>query len=433
MKERKRSLTPANLLLLLLALSTLSLIVSTYVTHGNNLELVYFQDYDSDRTLENIGMDLYNSMQFAEKDDYQTTSAVYPPLNYVFYGLLARSVPAIAEEHPTVDARQGSLLVTQEAIMTFLFVSMFCALLLLWVLQYLSKTVGWKMVLLSILVLTCGPILYVLERGNGVIFSAGLIGCFLLWYPNKNWALRELALICLAIGAVIKIYPVVFGLLLLREKRWGQAARSILYGIIFFLLPFAFTGGLASLNVYIASCLSDAVSQLGAYNLTGGGARIDLDNILQVIIRAFSLRGAVAARKLILVCLVVMFFFSRSKWRSVLIAAALTVLSPFFSFYYTACFYLLPMSLFLLEEEHRFTDYWYAIAFAAVLCVLPYGSADLISSEITKALPINLTLVVCNSGQLLLLLLLFLDFIRDIRVFLSTRRKKEQKIAVSAG
>ena len=91
------------------------------------------------------------------------------------------------------------------------------------------------------------------------------------------------------------------------------------------------------------------------------------------------------------------------------------------------------MSLFLAEEEHRFMDYFYAIAFAAVLCVLPYGSVDFISSEITKALPISLTLVACNCGQLLLLLLLFIDFIRDIRAFLLTRLKKEQKIAVLAG
>lgn len=427
MNERKSFFTPAIFLLLLLILSTFSLIVSTYVTHGNNLELVYFQAYDSDRTLEDIGMDLYNSMIYAENVDYQESSAVYPPLNYVFYGLLARSVPAIEGQHIDADPQPGSLLKTQEAIMTFLFVSIGCVILLLTVLQHLSKSSGWKLVLLTIVVLTCGPVLFVLERGNGAIFSVGLVGCFLLWYKNDNWMMRELALICLAIGAVIKIYPVLFGLLLLREKRWGQSLRCILYGLLLFLLPYAFVGGWAALQAYITNCLNDAVGLLGAYRMTGGGTRIDLENITQLIVHIFALKGGATARKLILIVLVAMPFVARSNWRSVLAVASLCVLSPSFSFYYAACFYLLPMSLFLLETEHRGIDYLYAIAFAAILCVLPYGSASFIPAAMTKALPITLTLVVCNCGQLLLILLTLIDFCFDVRWRIRNRSIKKQQ------
>lgn len=430
MAEKKKTFTPANLLILLLLLSVLSLALSTYVTHGNNLETVYYQERGSDYPLENIGMDLYNSMLFAEKENYQTSPAVYSPLNFLIYGFIAKSVPAIQTQTGKDLNGLGSFLNTQESIMTFTYVSIICVMLLIWSLLRLSQRSGWRALLLIVLVLACGPMIFVLERGNGLILSASLIGCFLIWYHDKSPVLREFALICLATSAVLKIYPVVFGLLLLQEKRWGESLRCALYGIFLFFVPFAFFGGFTAIRAYFDTSISSAFTLLGDYNVTGGGTRIDLENMTQMVFRTLHIIGAGTTRLIILTTIVAMPFFTRSNWRRVSAVAALCVLGPSFNNYYAACFYLLPLSLFLLEEDHRVIDYFYSVAFALILCVLPYGTADIISAEVTMAQPMNLTIFACNCGQAVLLLLLLIDFIADVRT--AVQKHTRQRLAKTA-
>lgn len=421
MPKARFRFTPVTLVICLMVLSVLSLACSTFATHGTNLEAFYLQEDSPYKKLENMGMDLYNSMLYAEKETYQTRSAIYPPLNYLFYGVLARSIPAIEEQTSKNINQLGSYLNTQEAIMTFLCVSILNILLLLWAFRRLSRVSGWLAGLLSLAVLFCGPVLFALERGNSALFTVGLIGCFLLWYRDDKRFLREFALVCLAVGAVMKIYPVVFGLLLVREKRWGESLRCVLYGVVLFFLPFAAMGGWASIRAYFATCFGDAMTLLGDFRIAGGGTRVDLANLVDMVFRSLHLIGAGTIRKVILVVMAAMIFLSRSNWRAVLAVTALCVAGPSFNYYYSVCYYLLPLSLFLLEKEHRGIDYAYALAFATILCVLPYGTADCIGSNITQARPMNLTVFVCNCGQALMLGLLLADACADVRYRMKKR------------
>lgn len=401
--------TPSAFLLLLMAASMLSLAVSVFATHGENLTLVYYQEQGIESPMENIGMDMYNSMLYAQNETYLTTSAIYPPLNYVFYALLAHSVPQIANQTGELMDQPGSLLTSQAAIMTFVILSVLGVLMLTWAVRRLGGMSGWKGALLTVSVLFAGPVLYVLERGNSVLFVIGFVGVFLLWYRSERRALRELALICLAIAAALKIYPAVFGCLLLREKRWADSVRAVLYGIVLFFVPFAFMGGWAGIHAYFTTCLSDAMDLLGGYGYTGGGSRVDLLNIMQVAIRLLHVIGGTTISRAAIAMLIFVPFLSRSHWRAVLAATALCVLAPSFNQYYAACFYLLPIGVFLGESEGRATDYFYALALALTVCVLPYGTEEFIPAALTKARAINLTVVACNMGQICLLALLLLE------------------------
>ena len=63
------------------------------------------------------------------------------------------------------------------------------------------------------------PMIFLLERGNILILVISLLFVFLYGYDSEKASTRHLAYICLAIAVSIKLYPVVFGLLLLRKKK----------------------------------------------------------------------------------------------------------------------------------------------------------------------------------------------------------------------
>ena len=95
------------------------------------------------------------------------------------------------------------------------------------------------------------PFLFAFERGNIILVSFILLLVFMCFKDSENKVLREIALIGLAASAAIKIYPAIFGLILVKEKRWLDIFRVITYGLILFVLPFLFFGGYSSLILYL--------------------------------------------------------------------------------------------------------------------------------------------------------------------------------------
>lgn len=93
----------------------------------------------------------------------------------------------------------------------------------------------------------CGAI----ERGNISLLTAILVLAALYLKDSDNRFLRELAMILIAMAAEIKVYPAIVGLVYIKEKRYKEAVRLVIYGLLFFLVPFAFTGGIAGFIQYI--------------------------------------------------------------------------------------------------------------------------------------------------------------------------------------
>ncbi|MDE7306535.1 MAG: DUF2029 domain-containing protein [Clostridia bacterium] len=95
-----------------------------------------------------------------------------------------------------------------------------------------------------IVFLISGPALAMLIRGNLLLPSLILTMVFLCWYDSKNKVAAEFALIALAVAGVLKIYPLVFGVFLLKDKKWFEIIRTALYFALFYILPcFCFDGG----------------------------------------------------------------------------------------------------------------------------------------------------------------------------------------------
>ncbi|MCR4658220.1 MAG: glycosyltransferase 87 family protein, partial [Lachnospiraceae bacterium] len=106
--------------------------------------------------------------------------------------------------------------------------------------------------LLTILLLFSVPIgASAVERANSALIVLVLLIYAMAFRDSDHKALRELSLILIAICANLKLYPAIFGLLYIKEKRWKEALRLILYGVLLFIIPFFFMEGIKSIKEFL--------------------------------------------------------------------------------------------------------------------------------------------------------------------------------------
>ena len=85
--------------------------------------------------------------------------------------------------------------------------------------------------------------LYLLERGNIILISTLFTGIYIFTYDSKSKLAREIGLFSLAFAFSIKLYPAALGWMLLADKRYKEALRCVIYGILLLIIPSFFFGG----------------------------------------------------------------------------------------------------------------------------------------------------------------------------------------------
>lgn len=209
----------------------------------------------------NIFADFYNPIYYSHnKNPYLFSlnlppdpERAYPPLAYLISYLFSRFTDF--ENISALVAWQTPILM----IVSILFFSLIS--LLFFILLYENLNIRKNEKIFVIFILFCSSIfLFSLERGNLVILSSLLTSFYLFNYSNFNKYIKELSFISLALAAGLKIFPAVFGLILIFEKRYKEAFRLIFYGLIVFLIPFLFfEGGLRNINLLIANTVASTI------------------------------------------------------------------------------------------------------------------------------------------------------------------------------
>ena len=77
--------------------------------------------------------------------------------------------------------------------------------------------------------------LFAFERANSIIVAFIGMLFFLALKESKNRVLKEIGIISLAVASAIKIYPVVLFVLLLKEKKYKELLRGVVYCLLFVL------------------------------------------------------------------------------------------------------------------------------------------------------------------------------------------------------
>ena len=289
--------------------------------------------------------------------------------------------------------------------------------------------------ILIIGIMFSSPFLYQYERANIIFIALMLLITYLLLKDSDNKVAREISLICLALAACIKIYPAVFGLLLLKEKRWKESIRVVIYGILLFFVPFAFMGGFDKIpNFLEAIFLSPDNSDPHLY---GYGNKLNFTNTIMAVHTFFVNRGEIspadAQNKAHYISLfltlfsALMAYFSKEKWKTYALLTGIMVGFPAFSFMYCSVFICIPLVTLIMQkrEKIRKMDIVYVIIFLMIFGIHIYKTPKLFYMKDVRW-PMTVTVLIQGLGVFFLTAVVATDvFVTTVKpLYLKHKQKK---------
>lgn len=331
---------------------------------------------------DDLFMDFFNHVGYVSHENGVYASSVhacFPAFAYLFYAAVALLLPAGSAVMHAPHLMSPLLYVAY-----FVYTALALALLFALISKYLKDYSPATRLGVTLLLLFSNVFIDMIERGNSVLLVAIFLLAAMLLREREGRVPRELALILIAAAAGFKVYPALFGLLYLYEKRYAEAVRLVVYGVLFFLLPFAFFGGvdgfLAFLSnqsavqgeIYISLSSIKAAVQCIAVQATGDPLALSwLANGLPILFLALNAAA----------------FFDRTltSWERSFILVAVMAFFPAWSGEYTTVFFLLPFLLLLRECAAGLgggARMWWRVAalvvfgfsFSFVALVLPNGA-----------------------------------------------------------
>lgn len=282
-------------------------------------------------------MDYFNSLNNAKYDPYVDMNSNYPALACLIYKCLYTIIPTEMREGNGFALRN-----LQMAMIPFILYNAITVWFVSLVIRTKSTVSDMNKNILVLLLLINAPFVFTIERGNLILLSFALTLFFALFYDSDNKYIKELSFIALAIAAAIKIYPAIFGLLLVKRKKIKEALRLALYGIFAFVVPFFYYDGIKSLQIMIGALgyTSNLADEIGY------GINVSLFNICKTLGAIFNSNiadGAISVLYVLVIgILVISFFVLDSRWKENLCLVMLLVLLPKTNYYYVMIFLLIP-------------------------------------------------------------------------------------------
>lgn len=361
-------------------------------------------------------MDFFNVLKYISTNDpYHYTlfasisEKAYPPFAYLI--LYPFSTVTNSMNLNPADVRNS-----QFGIMS---VSIFlgtCILLMCFLFFHYKVGSGLTKAATALALLSSGIFFFSLERGNTIFLAVVCLGAFLFWYKSENRIIRELSYIALACAAGLKVYPVLFGILLLKDKQWSAAVRTIVYGGLVFFLPFLFfTGGFSNISQLLTNVQlnSDAyiflspLARFGwpAYYLTTGSSLSEL-------------HSWITFGNILMVLSVILCFGFRSQWKTIALLTCALIASPVNSAYYNGLYIFIPIIFFLNEKKHTIYDWITVMLFIVILNPYQFVIDGIV-----------MTVIFANKALLLLYIYLLIEamILSGVRLYSYFSRKHHWK------
>lgn len=329
-----------------MSLGLLISVIMAVITRG---DVWWEQIFQHDKT--DVFMDFFHSMTDSAHENPYSYGVLYPPITYVFYRFMSLFIP---ENVVKVGGR--ILRENYASLMVFFFYTVFTVLAFVEIIRGLYKDKKTQALLIVLLIMS-GPFLFMAERGNSVIVAFIFAGIFFLWKDSDNKIKKEIALIALGFSFGIKIYPAVFGLILLKDKKYKEAVRCILYALIIFFVPFILFDGIESIGQFFGGIThnmdKEGSVQAGiGYKISFQSTYIALSAIFLRIQNTEAFMGLTSwfghvTAGLTLLCAVL----SKKRWQTVALLCCFMLGWPGFSYQYMLIFMAIPLTMFLQEEK----------------------------------------------------------------------------------
>ncbi len=315
-------------------------------------------------------MDFINPMSsvlnnnYAQEGHYTNFGSTYPPIARALLWMVGKIIPSnMTGNVSQIKASYGVPIV--------FFVMALSLVALIFVFRYLSKN---KSMLLAIFAAFSAPMIYMVERGNVIIIALLGSALFVAGYRSKNPIIRHLSYMALAVATAIKIYPVVLGVLVLKEKKWKDTLVCVFYGFAFCILPFFFIGGIPEILLYVRN----VTTSFGKNAVNINNWLLNYTNVLSgwgdSLFGNADIGRTIAEYTLYPITVLLAFcaFVTKEHWKAVLAVCMIVVLYPGYSSYYCAAFFAIPLMCFLGSEHNRKIDYVYAGGFLLLLAPLQF-------------------------------------------------------------
>ena len=296
-----------------------------------------------------------------EESPYILEGASYPPLAIAIlypFALICKGVFAkYAGQTLTVNELTSKLVMTAEFWVALLLFFFICALLIIVLISKRYDIHGMTLFKLSVIITTSAPFGFALMRGNSIFIALIFTMLFLFLKDSKNIALREFSYICLAIAGCLKIYPLFFGVFLLKDKKIFASIRVALYFFAIFFASFFFferdVSDISEFTENLGGFMSNEVRLLGTNNLSITALLFKAFNVFAPGITAddpaFSIINLVI---LVLVFLLscIASIITKNDFARLVICSSIVLLIPSISYFYVLAFTALPFLEFVLNK-----------------------------------------------------------------------------------
>ena len=346
--------------------------VAFLITKGSSLDDML----DGDRTA--YFMDYFNSIYYSLHDPYFEYDVIYPALTTAGYYAIGAVLEAIhgpfVGSFPFVVIRESA-----SGMLSYLLITAVALFVLYKALNKNKEESRKETAIFFILSLLSFPMLFSIDRGNSVLIAVIFSLLFFVGYNSDNKKIRYLSYVFLGIAAGIKIFPFLFGLLVVRrsiESRKSEDLKELmicaLIGAAVFLSPFALFEG------SFMAILDNAFGYSRGLYPVGLG---DISSLIQTtaIIIGYenysTLAGAGTAVSLIFmlsVAIYVLFYKNAEKWELICLLSAAQILFSGVAYPYVLLYMLIPAWYFISSRPvMNLKNAIYAILLAAVLMPFP--------------------------------------------------------------
>lgn len=348
------------LIFLLLAVSVVVFLaqwLTSFLTSGYIFEIGFFQ-----RTRDIVFSDFFhvNDMVFYNSPYFGDTSS-YPPLVLLF----AKIFSHMADYS---DGYENMLEQPAAVVSVCLFYGIVItasAALLIYVLKK-KKLNKIASIIVVIAFFLCAPMIFEIERGNYIIYAMLFSLAFFVFFDHEKAVVRELSYISLAIAVGIKLYPALFAVVLLKNKKIAEFLRCAAYSVILLILPFFFFDkGLSNLPRFLYYLLNFS------NELTDYGYNYSIASTLEICFIPFGhtlykTNTLIKALQsfipyLFLVICLISALLADKNWKILASAAVAIIQFPNISFAYTGMFLWIPLLAFIFDKEKKRIDYLYAL------------------------------------------------------------------------
>ncbi|MBQ8817461.1 MAG: DUF2029 domain-containing protein [Clostridia bacterium] len=401
MSPKKR---PVNLFILIVSISAI-IYTLIYLILGNGR----FSDVFFTRCAD-FYMDFFNSIRDASQGSrvYTERGVIYPPMANLFYLIMSRFTPTAYNNTSFDNIERYSWPDYSSPMMLVVIVSVAFAFIFFFIAYNAMKNgSSYRRFAFAFLAFFSVPVLYLIERGNIIILALISLMIYAFTYNSEEKWKRELGLIALAFSFSIKLYPVVFGWLLIADKRWKDALKCVIYGVLMLLLPSVFFGGPACfyyvfLNIFDFSTGSGSTltTILNFIHMPDIGQTVfNLLVYLWVLICGLSF--AVSA-----------FIRRNEQWKTWTLGLVTILCIPSLTSLYSWAFFIIPLIMLFNKQKLSKAEWVYTVMMCVPFAFLPFRFSFFVSP--------NMVMVYAATAALSIWCVI--DTVKELKLFINQKK-----------